>query len=107
LGCARTDDQGHYQLRFSKKELTSRLILVGEPRQEKGPDVYFKVYRDKQLLWEEDPRTGLMPGRKSVAPCSTININIRDTVFRKTTGYVPGWLGSWAATGRKFTLVNH
>lgn len=107
LGCARTDEQGRYQLRFSKKELTSRLMLVGEPREELGPDIYFKVFRDKQLLWEEDPRTAMMPGRKSVAPCSTINLNIRETTFRKISGYVPGWLSNWAVTGRKSSLVDH
>jgi hypothetical protein len=107
LGCARTDENGRYQLRFSKRELTSRLILVGEPRQQKGPDIYFKVYRDKQLLWEEDAQTGMMPGRKSVPSCCTININIRDTVLRKASGYVPGWLNNWAVTRRKSSLVNH
>ncbi|MBW8687626.1 hypothetical protein [Chitinophaga rhizophila] len=103
LGCARTDDQGKYQLRFSKKELTSKWSTVSEPGHENGPDIYFKVYRDKQLVWEEDPATAMMPGRRSVAPCTTININIRESAFRKT----PGWLGSWAVTGRKSSLVRH
>jgi hypothetical protein len=107
LGCARTDDNGRYQLRFSKKELTSRLSLVGEHRHESGPDIYFKVYRDKQLLWEEEAQVAMMPGRKSVAPCSMININMQDSGSKRASGYVPGWLSNWAVTGRRSSLVNH
>lgn len=107
LGCARTDEKGRYQLRFSRKELTSRLMLVGEDRQVSGPDVYFKVYRDKQLLWEEESIVATMPGRKAVSPCSMMNITMQDIALKKTSGYVPGWLSSWAVTGRKSSLVSH
>lgn len=107
LGCARTDERGRYQLRFSRKELTSRLTLVGERRELSGPDVYFKVYRGKQLLWEEDAMVAAMPGRKAVSPCSMINITMQDIALKKTSGYVPGWLSNWAVPGRKSSLVSH
>jgi hypothetical protein len=107
LGCARTDEKGRYQLRFSRKELTSRLMLVGERRQMNGPDIYFKVYRDNQLLWEEEAQVGTMPERKSVGPCSMINIFMQDRAIKKTSGYVPGWLSNWAVPGRKSSLVSH
>jgi hypothetical protein len=107
LGCAPTDEKGRYQLRFGRKELTSRLMLVGEPRQVMGPDVYFKVYRGKQLLWEEESIVAMMPGRKALRSCSTINIIMQDIALKKTSGYVPGWLSSWAVPGRKSSLVSH
>jgi len=107
LGCARTDENGRYQLRFSRKQLTSRLMLVGERRNVSGPDIYFKVYRDKQLLWEEEAQIAAMPERKGVRPCSMINIIMQDVALKKTSGYVPGWLSNWAVSGRKSSLVSH
>lgn len=107
LGCARTDERGRYQLHFGRKDLAGRLKLVGAGNHQNAPDVYFKVYRDKQLLWEEEAQIATMPGRKSVAHCSMININMRETVFRKASGYVSGWLNNFAVSGRKSSLVNH
>lgn len=107
LGCACTDEKGRYQLRFGRKELASRLMLVGEHRQVSGPDIYFKVYRDKQLLWEEESIVATMPGRKAISPCSMMNITMQDIALKKTSGYVPGWLSSWAAPGRRSSLVSH
>jgi hypothetical protein len=105
LGTTLTDEKGGYQLRFSKKELVSRLMLVGEPRHENGPDVYFKIYQHKVLLWEEQPEVALMPGRKAIAPCSVINIMMQEPVLKKAPGYIPNWLSNWTVTSRKSSLV--
>ncbi len=107
LGCARTDEKGRYQLRFSRKQLTSRLMLGGNRRNPEGPDIYFKVYRNKQLLWEEEAQVATMPERKGVSPCSMINIIMQVPALKKASGHVPGWWNNWAVLGRKFSLVSH
>jgi hypothetical protein len=109
LASAGTDEKGRYQLRFGRRELTAgRLLLIRDYRHDTAPDVYFKVYRDNQLLWEEGAEVAGMPGRKSIAPCSVININMQQRpVAKKSTGYVSGLLSSWAVVARKSSLVHY
>ena len=110
LACTSTDDKGRYQLRFSRRELTSgRLMLIRESRHSSAPDVYFKVYRNNRLVWEEAAAMAAMPGRRNIAPCSVININMQppSPATRKTTGTVSGWLSNWAVVGKKSSLVSY
>lgn len=109
LASTSTDEKGRYQLRFGKRELTSgRLMLIRDYRQSTAPDVYFKVYRNNRLLWEEGAELASMPGRKAIAPCSVININMQQRpVEKKSAGYVSGLLSSWAVVGRKSSLVSY
>jgi len=109
LASANTDERGRYQLRFGRRELTSgKLMMVKDYRQNNAPDVYFKVYRDNRLLWEEEAETGLMPGRKAIASCSVININMQQhPTPKRTSGYMSGLLSSWVVAGRKSSLVSY
>jgi hypothetical protein len=109
LASTSTDEKGRYQLRFGRKELTAgRLMLIRDYRQNTAPDVYFKVYRDNRLLWEEGAELAAMPGRKSISSCSVININMQQRpVEKKSTGYVSGLLSSLAVVGRKSSLVSY
>jgi hypothetical protein len=109
LASTSTDEKGRYQLRFGRRELTAgRLMLIRDYRQSTAPDVYFKVYRDNRLLWEEGAELAAMPGRKAIAPCSVININMQQRpVEKKSTGYVSGLLSSWAVVGRKSSFVSY
>jgi hypothetical protein len=109
LACTSTDQRGRYLLRFGRKELTSgKLMLIRDYRQSNAPDVYFKVYRDNRLLWEEEATVASMPGRKAIASCSVININMQQPpVLKKHTGYVSGLLSNWAVVGRKSSLVTY
>jgi hypothetical protein len=110
LGHASTDEKGRYQLRFGRRDLTSgRLLMIRDYRQTSAPDVYFKVYRDNRLLWEEAAEMANMPGRKAIAPCSVININMQQEkpAAKKTSGYVSGLLSSIAVAGRKSSLVHY
>jgi hypothetical protein len=109
LASTSTDQRGRYLLRFGRKELTSgKLMLIRDYRQNNAPDVYFKVYRDNRLLWEEEAAVAAMPGRKSIASCSVININMQQPpVLKKHSGYVSGLLSNWAVVGRKSSLVTY
>jgi hypothetical protein len=83
-------------------------MLIRDYRQNTAPDVYFKVYRDNRLLWEEGAEVAAMPGRKAIAASSVININMQErSVEKRTTGYVSGLLNSWAVVGRKSSLVSY
>jgi hypothetical protein len=66
LACSSTDERGRYQIRFSRKQLPGGRLP--------GPDVYFKVYRDKRLLWAEGAEVAARPGRRRINACSVINI---------------------------------
>lgn len=109
LGYCGTDENGRYQLRFSRKELAGRFTFVNVPRQESGPDVYFKIYRNNQLLWEEHEDAALMPGRRAIPSCSIINIVIPPQTSRNVPGKTPGltgWLSNLSVTNRKRSLVS-
>lgn len=109
LASTSTDERGRYLLRFGRKELTSgKLMLIRDYRQNNAPDVYFKVYRDNRLLWEEEATVATMPGRKAIASCSVININMQQSpVTKKQAGYVSGLLSNWAVVGRKSSIVSY
>lgn len=109
LASTSTDERGRYLLRFGRKELTSgKLMLIRDYRQNNAPDVYFKVYRDNRLLWEEEAAVATMPGRKAIASCSVININMQQSpVTKKQAGYVSGLLSNWAVVGRKSSIVSY
>ncbi|ASZ12813.1 hypothetical protein KTO58_10340 [Chitinophaga pendula] len=93
LGCTYTNAQGRFKLNY-KNIITGDKGRQSAYRQSNnaGPDVYFKVYREKQLIWEESERSILLPGRKAIAPCTTLNIVIKPSVFRKATSQLSNWL---------------
>lgn len=94
IGTACTDGNGRYQLRFSREQLTGRSVFNRDRRNLHGPDLYFKVYRGKLLLWEEEVQVAATPARKGVSSCSVINITMQDKSLRRT-GDMFGWLNSW------------
>lgn len=85
LACSSTDDRGRYQIRFSRKQLSGGQLL--------GPDVYFKVYRDKQLVWEEHAEVAAMPGRRAIDACSVINITMQGGMVKKATRWLSKLVG--------------
>jgi hypothetical protein len=108
LATADTDERGRYLLRFGRKEITSgKLMLIRDYRQTNPPDVYFKVYDNNRLLWEEEAKVAAMPGRKAIASCSVINIQMQQPVAKKHSGYVSGLLSHWAVVSRKSSLVSY
>ena len=83
-------------------------MLIRDYRQNNAPDVYFKIYRNNRLLWQEEAAVANMPGRKAIASCSVININIQQLpVLKKHTGYVSGLLSNLVVVGRKSSLVTY
>lgn len=103
-----TNEKGHYRLGFSRKELTTgNLLMIREGQPDGRPDVYFKVYRDNTLLWEENDHMEALPERKAIAFCSVININVKPSDTKKTTGYIPSWLSSLAVGSKRSSLVSY
>ncbi|SFW22879.1 hypothetical protein [Chitinophaga sancti] len=85
LACSSTDDRGRYQMRFSRKQLSAGQLL--------GPNVYFKVYRDKKLLWAEQADVAAMPGRRAIDACSVINITMQGGMVKKAAGWLSRVVG--------------
>lgn len=85
LAYSSTDDRGRYQIRFSRKQLSGGQLL--------GPDVYFKVYRDKQLLWEEQAEVATLPGRRAVDACSVMNITMQGGGVKKAMSWLNKLVG--------------
>ncbi|WP_343693321.1 hypothetical protein [Chitinophaga sp.] len=85
LAYSSTDDRGRYQIRFSRKQLSGGQLL--------GPDVYFKVYRDKRLVWEEQAEVAAMPGRRAIDACSVINITMQVGSVKKAVRWLERLVG--------------
>lgn len=105
LARAETDEQGRYQLRFSRQPRGGTTAPV-----ETGPDVYFKIYRNDQLLWGEATQVAARPGRRAIPACSVVDILLPlpgKPVANGKTRPTPGWLSNWTVKGRKSTVVSY
>lgn len=102
LGAAQTNGQGRYKVQFSLQDMSAGVLMpVRQGQYHKGPDVYFKVYRKNQLLWEEDIQTAQRPERRAIAPCTLLNIIIKPSAIKKATGNLAQWLGNWSVISKQ------
>lgn len=100
LGSAMTNEFGRYKLQFGRKEMTGgQLMFLHDGQQNHGPDVYFKIYRHQQLVWEEEESVAERPGRKDLPPCTSIDILYRSSVIRRTSDHFSHWLHDMLAAG--------
>ncbi|GAA0565441.1 hypothetical protein [Chitinophaga japonensis] len=97
LGTAYTNLLGRYKLQFGVKDMSAGVLMpVRQGQYQRGPDVYFKVYRNNLLLWEEDAQTAQSPERKAIAPCTLLNITVKPSAMKKATTHLAQWLGGWS-----------
>lgn len=102
LGTAQTNGQGRYKLQFGIQDMSAGVLLpVRHGQYHKGPDVYFKIYRKNQLLWEEDIQSAQSPERRAIAPCTLLNIIIKPSAVKRVTGHLAQWLGHWSVMSRQ------
>lgn len=93
IGHAFTNEFGRYTLRFSRRDLyNGTLQPIRQGRKNLGPDVYFRVYQNGQLVWSEDESSAQRQERRDLAPCSCLNIEYRPSVVRWASGHIQGWL---------------
>lgn len=115
IGQAHTNEVGRYYLHFSRQHLATGVMQTIIPgRKHLGPDVYFKIYRNDQLLWEEDESVSQSRERRDVAPCSNINIIYRPSRVRRASSQITNWLsemitlsGSGKKKRDKYRLLTH
>ena len=92
LGHAHTNEAGRYILHFSRQELSGGAMQTVTPgRRNLGPDVYFKIYRNGQLLLEEDEGMALCRDRRDLRPCSNVNIIYRHSMIKRASGHIGSW----------------
>ncbi len=97
LGSAYSNSNGRYKLHFGLKDMPAGVLLpVRQGQYHKGPDVYFKIYRNDQLLWEEDIQTAQYPERRAIAPCTLLNITVQPSTVKRTANHLAQWLGGWS-----------
>lgn len=97
LGAAQTNGQGRYKLQFGVQDMSAGVLFpVRQGQYHKGPDVYFKIYRKNQLLWEEDIQSAKSPERRAIAPCTLLNIIVQPSVVKRATSHLAQWLGGWS-----------
>lgn len=102
LGTGQTNGQGRYKIQFGVHDMSAGVLLpVRHGQYHKGPDVYFKIYRNNQLLWEEDIRFAQRPERRAIAPCTLLNIIIQPSAVKRATSQLGQWLGGWSAMTRQ------
>ncbi|PSL43329.1 hypothetical protein CLV51_10818 [Chitinophaga niastensis] len=93
IGQAYTNETGRYMLHFSRKNLYSGFMQPIIPgRKNLGPDIYFKIYRNEQLLWSEDEQRAKDQDRQDVAPCSCLDIMYRPSVVKRASDHIGSWL---------------
>lgn len=93
IGRAYTNEIGRYYLYFSRKDLSRGAFhSISEGSVNMGPDVYFKLYRKGQQVWEEDEKAAAMPERKDLGPCTQLNITCRPSRVRKASDQIGSWL---------------
>jgi hypothetical protein len=108
LGTTQTNGQGRYKLQFGIKDMSTGVLLpVRQGQYHMGPDVYFKVYRNNQLLWEEDAQFAQYPERRAIAPCTLLNIIIKPSVVKRATSHLAHWLGGWSVMARQRKKYQH
>jgi hypothetical protein len=102
LGTTYTNGQGRYKLHFGLKDMSAgKLLPVKHGQYHAGPDVYFKIYRNNQLLWEEDIQMAQSPERRAIAPCTLLNIVIKPATATRATRQLAHWLGGWSGATRQ------
>jgi len=101
LGTTQTNGQGRYKLQFGVEDMSAGALPVKHGQHHTGPDVYFKIYRNNQLLWEEDAQTATCPERRAIAPCTLLNIVIKPATATRATRQLAHWLGGWSAVTRQ------
>ena len=93
IGHAHTNEVGRYILHFSRQELSGQARQRAKPeRKNLGPDVYFKIYRNNQLLLAEDERMARCHDRQDIRPCSNVNIIFRHSRMKKASDQIGTWL---------------
>ena len=102
LGTAQTNGLGRYKVQFGIQDMSAGVLLpVRQGQYHKGPDVYFKVYRKNQLLWEEDIQSAQSPERRAIAPCTLLNIIIKPSAMKRATSHLAQWLGNWSVMSKQ------
>lgn len=93
IGKAYTNDVGRYYIYFSRQELTqSRMVTVRNGQVNMGPNVYFKIYKDGQLIWEEDKKAANSPERKDLSHCSQVNLVFKPSRVRKASDWLSDFM---------------
>lgn len=115
IGRAKTDEVGRYFLHFSRQHLAignMQTIIPG--RKNLGPDVYFKIYKNEQLLWAEDERMSQSRDRRDIAPCSNLNIIYKNSRVKRASSQIGSWFSEMITlTGQrkkksdKYRLLTH
>ncbi|MCW3465600.1 hypothetical protein [Chitinophaga nivalis] len=84
IGQTITNESGKYTLHFSRRDLYKGTLEPMRPgKMNRGPDVYFKVYRNEQLLWSETEHDAAVPERQDLPPCSCLNIKYKSSVVKR------------------------
>lgn len=115
IGQANTNEEGRYFLHFSRRHLTNGVMQTVIPgRKNLGPDVYFKVYRNGQMLWAEDERMSQARDRRDLGPCSNVNIIYKPSKVRRASSQIGSWLsdmitltGPRKKKSDKYRLLTH
>ncbi|SEW50840.1 hypothetical protein [Chitinophaga arvensicola] len=115
IGHAHTNEVGRYTIHFSREHLSGgslQTVLAG--RHYLGPDVYFKVYRNEQLLWAEDEKMARLPERQDLRPCSNLNIVYKPSRVKRASSQIGNWFsdvitltGPKKKKSDKFRLLTH
>lgn len=115
IGQAHTNEVGRYTLHFSRQHLANGVMHSIIPgRRNLGPDVYFKVYRNNELLWAEDEKMARMPSRQDLGPCSNVNIIYRSSRVKRASDQIGNWFsdvitltGQKRKKSDKYRLLTH
>lgn len=115
IGQAHTNEAGRYTLHFSRQHFSnSRVQSLIPGRSAQGPDVYFKIYRNNELLWAEDEKMARLPGRQDLRPCSNVNIIYRSSRVKRASEQLGSWLsdvitltGQKRKKSDKYRLLTH
>jgi hypothetical protein len=115
IGQAKTDDVGRYFLHFSRRHLAAGIMQAIIPgRKNLGPDVYFKIYKNEQLLWAEDERMAQSRDRRDIGPCSNVNIIYKNSRVKRASSQIGSWLsdmitltGPRKKKSDKYRLLTH
>lgn len=99
LGWCVSNECGRYKLNFSRKDISgSRLLyIIKDDRAgyNQGPDVYFKVYDQNQLVWSESKDMALQPERQHIPPCTKLNLFIKPPGGEKKAARLTGWFNDF------------
>ncbi|RAJ79215.1 hypothetical protein CLV59_106276 [Chitinophaga dinghuensis] len=92
---AYTNEYGRYTMHFNRRDLfAGQLIPIRDGRPNFGPDVYFRLYKQDQLIWEENESHAMVTARQDIAPCSSIDILYKPGIIVRATRHITGWLNS-------------